>query len=86
MGDTEKSNSSGTSSDLNAVEFNKVDMLNEKRELEYDRMGVSTIAVKHLDCSKAKGTTNDVCMFKRPGHTMILGAQWDRPLVSKTSK
>tara|TARA_B110000008_G_C16955114_1_gene557879 strand:+ start:1408 stop:1689 length:282 start_codon:yes stop_codon:yes gene_type:complete len=57
--------------------------LNTKLEMQYDRLGVSTVSRKNITCSLKHNMTNNMCKMKTPGHVMAFEATWDRDLVSK---
>ena len=83
---TEKEACTSGGSHLQVDGFNQIDMLDSKREQTFDRLGFSVI--NNIDCSKGAdhNMTSDVCKFKTPAHTMLLGATWDRDLVSTCSQ
>lgn len=71
-------------SDLQVEGLNQV-TLNTKLEMQYDRLGVSTVSVKNINCKAgaAHNMTNNMCRMKKPAHVvMALEAKWDRDLVS----
>tara|TARA_B100000482_G_C12588517_1_gene290666 strand:- start:590 stop:847 length:258 start_codon:yes stop_codon:yes gene_type:complete len=70
-------------SDLQVEGLNQV-TLNTKLEMQYDRLGVSTVSRKNIDCKAgaAHNMTSSICKMKNPAHVMALQATWDRDLVS----
>lgn len=69
-------------SDLQAKGFNQVSAPKKNSELVLDRMGVSTVQVKNIECKVGSAHTSNLCKMKTPGHTIALAAKWDRNVVS----
>ena len=70
-------------SDLQVEGLNQV-TLNTKLEMQYDRLGVSTVSVQNINCKAgaAHNMTSSICKMKKPAHVMALEATWDRDLTS----
>tara|TARA_B100000945_G_C20350408_1_gene581953 strand:- start:529 stop:831 length:303 start_codon:yes stop_codon:yes gene_type:complete len=80
---TEDKKCSSGGSDLQVEGLNQV-TLNTKLEMEYDRLGVSTVSSQNIDCKIGANhnMTGNLCRMKTPAHVMAFKATWDRALVS----
>ena len=60
-------------------------VLNQKLEMQYDRLGVSTVTPKNIVCKLgASNMTSSLCKMKNPAHVMALKATWDRSALVST--
>ena len=62
--------------------------LKDTREMQSDRLGVSTIGSGKIECSiSAQNNTGELCKNVTPAYAMLLDAKkWDRQLVSTCGK
>jgi 3-oxoacyl-(acyl-carrier-protein) synthase len=68
-----------TQSDLTANGFHQA-TLNDKREMAFDRFGVSTPSRDKITaCTTSQhNITSAMCKMKTPGHVLAFDATWDR--------
>jgi hypothetical protein len=68
-----------THSDLTANGLYQV-VLNDKREMNYDRLGVATPSSDKIsECKVSQhNITSSMCKLKTPGHVLALDATFDR--------
>tara|TARA_B100001769_G_C21801667_1_gene436477 strand:+ start:169 stop:423 length:255 start_codon:yes stop_codon:yes gene_type:complete len=62
--------------------------LNRKLEMEYDRLGVSTVTPNLIDCKVGSehNMTSSMCKMKTPAHTLIFDAKFDRDMTASCDR